>query len=416
VQATTASGGSWLNVASSSGTTPAILTIQFAVSGLAAGVYSGTIALASGGVTQTTINVTLTVVMDTGIVLQATPGALTFSAVAGGSAPPAQSVQVSAAGDALLFQANINAPPTGKWLTVTPGSAATNTTISVAVDPKGLAPATYAGSVTLGLSGISPNAQTIPVTFTVTAAPSLPTINTNGVLNAASLGAGIAPGTWVSIFGANLSATTRSWAAGDFVGGKLPTTIDNVSVTINGNPAPVAYVSPGQLNVLAPDDTTTGLVFAQVKSPAGSSSTALVLEQTAAPAFFQFHAPSTNYVAATHADNSILAGTALTQQGIVGTPAKPGETIVLYGTGFGATQPAVSATAPAPGAVPLANQQDLRVRIAGVDATVVFAGLVGPGLYQLNVVVPNVPDGDQTVSAELRGLATQGSLMLTIQR
>jgi uncharacterized protein (TIGR03437 family) len=200
------------------------------------------------------------------------------------------------------------------------------------------------------------------------------------------------------------------------VGGKLPTVLDNVSVTIDGKAAAVAYVSPTQINVLAPDDSTTGLVFAQVKAPAGTSATALVLQQTAAPAFFQFHAPSANYAAATHADGSLLAGTALVQQGILGTPAKPGETIVLYGTGFGATQPAISATALVPSALPLANLQDLRVRIAGVDATAVFAGLVSPGLYQFNVVVPNVPDGDQTVTAELRGLATQSGLMVTVQR
>jgi uncharacterized protein (TIGR03437 family) len=259
-------------------------------------------------------------------------------------------------------------------------------------------------------------AQTIPVTFTVTAANPLPSINSNAVLNAGSLIAAIAPGAWVSIFGANLAGTTRSWQTADFVGGKLPTSLDNVSVTIDGKAAAVSYVSPTQINVLAPDDTTTGLVFAQVKTPGGTSGTTLVLLQTAAPAFFQFRAASTNYVAGTHADNSLLAGTALVQQGVVGTPAKPGETIVLYGTGFGATQPSISATAPVTAALPLANPQDLRVRIGGVDAPVAFAGLIAPGLYQFNVVVPNVPDGDQTVVAELRGLASQSGLLLAVQR
>jgi uncharacterized protein (TIGR03437 family) len=391
-----------------------MISLQFAVSGLGSGVYSGTVTLASGGVTQVTIPVTLTVVADANIVLQANPGSLTFSYAIGDMPPAPRSVSIAAAGDTVLFQADTTSFP--KWLSVSPSGAATTATVQVAVDPKGLTPGAYTATIPLHLSGIGGVAQSIPVTFNITAASALPSITTNGVLNAASLGGAIAPGTWVSIFGSNLSTTTRSWAAADFIGGKLPNSLDNVSVTIDGKAAAVSYVSPTQINVLAPDDSTTGLVLAQVKTAAGSSGTALVLQQTAAPAFFQFHAPSTNYVAATHADGSLVAGAALTQQGLGGTPAKPGETIVLYGSGFGATQPSISATAPVPSPLPLANPQDIRVRIAGVDAAVAFAGLIGPGLYQFNVVVPNVPDGDQTVVAELRGLATQSNLMVTVQR
>jgi uncharacterized protein (TIGR03437 family) len=157
-------------------------------------------------------------------------------------------------------------------------------------------------------------------------------------------------------------------------------------------------------------------VSVQVKAPAGTSADALVLEQTAAPALFQFRAPSAAYVAGTHADGAYLAGAALVQQGISGTPAKPGETVVVYGTGFGATLPSISATALVPAALPLANLQELRVRIGGVDAAIAFAGLISPGLYQFNVVVPEVPDGDRTIVVELRGLLTRPDLMLAVQK
>src|SRR5262249_54017683 len=110
-----------------------------------------------------------------------------------------------------------------------------------------------------------------------------------------------------------------------------------------------------------------------------------------------------------------LAGAALVQQGIPGRPAKPGEIISVYGTGFGATQPAISATALVPSALPLARPQDLRIRIGGVDAAIAFAGLVSPGLYQFNVTVPEVPDGDNTIVAELRGLLTRADLMIAVQ-
>ena len=181
------------------------------------------------------------------------------------------------------------------------------------------------------------------------------------------------------------------------------------------NPPPSPTLVPPRLNVLAPDDTATGLVPVQVKSPAGSSGPSLVLLQTAAPAFFQFLGGTAVYVAGTHADGSYLAGTALIQQGILGTPAKPGETIVLYGTAFGATQPPISATAPVAAPLPLANPADLRIRIAGIDCNIAFAGLVTPGVYQFNIVVPQVPDGDQPIVAELRGLLTRPDLLLTVQ-
>jgi uncharacterized protein (TIGR03437 family) len=116
-----------------------------------------------------------------------------------------------------------------------------------------------------------------------------------------------------------------------------------------------------------------------------------------------------------HADGSYLAGVPLVQQGIAGTPAKPGETIVVYGTGFGVTQPSLSSTAVPTAALPLANPQELRIRIGGVDAAIAFAGLISPGVYQFNLVVPEVPDGDQTIVAELRGLLTRSDLMVSVQ-
>jgi uncharacterized protein (TIGR03437 family) len=68
-----------------------------------------------------------------------------------------------------------------------------------------------------------------------------------------------------------------------------------------------------------------------------------------------------------------------------------------------------------PAALPLAHPEDLRVRISGIDATIAFAGLISPGVYQFNVVVPQVAPGDQPVVAELHGLLSQSGLLVTIQ-
>jgi uncharacterized protein (TIGR03437 family) len=272
----------------------------------------------------------------------------------------------------------------------------------------------YSGSLKLTVDGIPNASVSIPVTYTIQPPVQKPAIFPGGVVDAAGGGKAIAPGSWVSIFGSLLSSTTRAWRDTDFQSGRLPTSLDGVSVTINGKPAAVAFISAGQINVLAPDDNATGLGPVQVKNAQGTGDSVLVLQQTAAPALFQF--PGAAYAAATHVDGSYVAGPRLVQQGIPGTAAKVGETIVLFGTGFGATLPAISATALVPVPLPIARPEDLRVRIGGVDAVVAYAGLISPGVYQFNVVVPQVAEGDQAVVAELRGLLTQSNLLVTVQR
>jgi uncharacterized protein (TIGR03437 family) len=419
VQSLTDSGGPWLGVTAQRSTTPAALTISYPVSGLAPGTYTGRVIVSSGGLPALTIPVTLVVVTDTNIQLQSTPSSLAFSMVAGAPDPPSQSLRVTVAGPSRLFHAVVSAaPPNGKWLTVAPTAAATTATLTVTVTAKDLAVGVYNGVLTLSADGATNSSVTIPVTFTIQAVTPVqkPTIAAGGVVNAAGLGNAIAPGTWVSLFGTSLSSTTRAWRDADFQNGRLPTALDGVSVTINGKPAAVAYINPIQINVLAADDTATGLVPVQVKNALGTSDSVLALLQTAAPQLFEFPTATAHYAAGVHADGSYLAGPALVKQGISGTAARAGETIVLFGTGFGATLPAISATSLVPVPRPLARPEDLRVRIGGLDATIAYAGLISPGVYQFNVVVPPVAEGDQSVVAELRGLLTQSGLLLTIQR
>ena len=97
---------------------------------------------------------------------------------------------------------------------------------------------------------------------------------------------------------------------------------------------------------------------------------------------------------------------------VAAEPARPGETILLFATGLGPTDP--------PAAEGLAAQSgkaanSVTLQIGGVAARVEYAGLVGPGLYQLNVTVPQAPAGDQAVVAEIAGFRTQTNAMITIQ-
>lgn len=233
----------------------------------------------------------------------------------------------------------------------------------------------------------------------------VPTSRVTSVVNAASYQPAIASGGFVSIVGTGFTTSSRSWTSSDFSGNNLPTSLDGVSVTINGKPAYVEYISPNQINAIAPDDDTIGQVQVQVTTSQGPSYAGTVLKQRLSPAFFAYQSGTTSYVAAVHLD-----GTLVGPAGPSSRPAVPGEVVEIYGTGFGPTNPA-SPTAqlvsqPAPLNLPAT------VTIGGVDAQVQFAGLVSSGLYQLNVQIPNVGAGDQPIQTSVNGF--QGSAGVSI--
>lgn len=234
----------------------------------------------------------------------------------------------------------------------------------------------------------------------------------NGVVNAASFQAGIASGAWMTIFGANLASTTRIWGNGDFNGNLLPTQLDGVSVNIDGKPAAIYFISPGQINVQVPADDSVGPVQVQVITPQGTSDPATAQLQKFAPGFFLVS--GTQYVAAVHQDGTYVGKPNLIPGGNF-RPAQPGETILLYGTGFGATNPLVPTGQIFSGAAPLATAPT--ILIGGAAANVAFAGLAGAGLYQFNLTVPaTAPDGDAAVAAQIGGQSTQPNIFVTIQK
>jgi uncharacterized protein (TIGR03437 family) len=233
-----------------------------------------------------------------------------------------------------------------------------------------------------------------------------PAIGPNGIVNGASFQLGIAPYTFVSILGSNLAATTRSWQSSDFVNGQLPTQLDGVSVTVDGMTAYPAYISPKQLNVLMPTRLISGQV--QVKSNGLASSVMPSQVTSVAPAFFLFG--TSGYAAATHANGTPVGNVTLFPNS--STPAKSGETIAFYGTGFGPTMPPVTDGVVVTGALPLAQQ--VSITVGGIAAQTTFAGVSATGLYQFNVVIPDMPTGDVPVVAQIALVATPPALVSVV--
>ena len=232
------------------------------------------------------------------------------------------------------------------------------------------------------------------------------------VADAEGEGPTIAPNTWVLIKGANLAnaGDSRIWTGSDFVNSQMPTRLDGVSVTVNGKPAYIYYISPGQLNILTPPDALTGPVNVVVTSNGASSAPYLAQTQPASPSFFVFNGGP--YIAAVHLNGSLI-GPATLYPG-ASTPAQPGETIVIYANGFGPTStPVVSGSLSQSGSLsPLPV-----INMGGVAARVAFAGLVAPGEFQFNVVVPpSLANGDQTVTATYNGLTTPAGTLLTVHQ
>ena len=245
-------------------------------------------------------------------------------------------------------------------------------------------------------------------TFSITTEPATPQITL--AANAEGESPTIAPNTWVEIKGFDLARAgdTRIWQGSDFANNQMPAALDGVSATVNGKSAFVYYISPSQLNILTPPDALSGAVQVQVVNNGVTSAAYTAQARSLSPSFFVFDSV---HVAATHADGSFLGPTTL-YPGYT-TPAKPGETVILYANGFGPTSVPVASGSVTQGGtlapLPVVN-------IAGMAAAVDFAGLVSPGQFQFNVIVPaSAPAGDQPIVATYGGQSTQTSAVITIQ-
>ena len=309
-------------------------------------------------------------------------------------------------GSSLLFSANDTASlnPAVRW--------SINPALGV-ISPSGLYTAplgiTAATSVTVTATAFADTSKRASVTLTVNAAPP-PTMS--AVQNGASFLPGFSQGSWITIKGTNLAGTTRVWTGVDFVGPNLPTQLDGASVTVDGKPAYVYYISPTQINVLAPADAAQGPVQVQVTYAGQTSAVMSAVESTFSPALFMFGPLGQKYVAAVRIDGQYIGPTSL-YAGLT-APAQAGNILQLYGTGFGPTNPATNFGQTFSGAPPTANT--VTCKIGGVPATVQFAGLVYPGEYQLNIVVPSgLPSGDNLVVLTVGGVTTQANAYLTVQ-
>jgi uncharacterized protein (TIGR03437 family) len=238
-----------------------------------------------------------------------------------------------------------------------------------------------------------------------------PVISANGVVNGASFQPGVVANSWVTIQGTNLAPKTDDWS-NSIVKGKLPTVLDGVSVSMGGKPAYIYYISAGQLNVLAPD-LAAGSIPVTVTNGGVTSAPVTVTASLYGPAFFTW--PGSQPVA-TRQDFS-FAVKAGTFSGATTVPAKPGEVIILWGTGFGPTVPIAPGGVAVPGDQAYSTASAPTITIDNFPATVLGAALApgAVGLYQIAIQVPStLADGDWPIQAGIGGASSPASTVLTV--
>ena len=368
-----------------SGASPVPLSLIESPLGLQAGFYSGLVNVAFGAGALRSLNVGISVVDPAATSCQPQFLYLTETALGGsfatwlGYATPLEAVLVDDCGN-LISNGLVNAAfsngdpdltlePVGQgqyaatWI---PGHTSDSLPNSVAtVTLRGFVPAL--STAVAELSGTVAN-ETVPM------------LNPGAVLNNLNpqLGAPLAPGTIVQIYGASLGSATD---AGAVVNGQLQTTLNGVSVSVNGIAAPLFFTSSGQINVQLPNELASGQQYQVLVNVNGLYSNPLTITTAAVgPGLASF------------ADGSVIAQDLGYNLITTAHPAQAGEVIILYATGLGATNPEVASGAVAPSPpMPLAQVTvGPQVTVGGTKAQVVFAGLSpgSIGLYQIDVVIP----------------------------
>ena len=221
------------------------------------------------------------------------------------------------------------------------------------------------------------------------------------VVNGASFLPNLTPsGAIFSIFGTGLASDVSTAA-----NLPLPTTLLSTSVTVNGIPAPLYYVSPGQINAQLPVSTALGLATIVVRNGTTTSNAAAFPVPPTGPGIFTYSAQGQSRAVVINADGKTNSATA---------PAKVGDVLVAYFTGGGPVQVkgALGTGTPAPGGLSPVNNS-YGVTVAGKTAPVDYVGLTPGfvGLYQANFRVPTVAAGDRTVVLTIAGQASNAPLI-----
>ena len=405
---------------SASSSTPARPSVSVNPAGLAPGIYRGTVTYQFSAASLRSVNVTYVVPALLGGLPFARSGPTPQDLPRAGTCTPAKVVATATGLPSSFVQPVAWPTPISVLLSDDCGATIANGSVDVTFSngdaPLALAPdpanngrytATWTPrgavsqvTITAFASAAGLAASRMQITGKVT--PNVaPAINPGALLNVfnSQLGGGIAPGTAVAIYGTGLAAPGTSNLASSL---PFPTSLSNTSVVIGGTPAPLYFVSPGQINALAPFELLPGVQYQVLVNVNGAITTPdRFISAPGAPGIASF---ANGGIIAQHLDATLITDA---------SPAKPGEIIVLYLTGLGSAtnQPATGSGAPVPPTDPL---NAVTLTLNGATAPTLFVGLTPGtvGLYQIDVTVPpQTPDGSLTLSVLQAGTISNVTIL-----
>ncbi len=274
--------------------------------------------------------------------------------------------------------------------------------------------------VHIALSFGSTNSMADDIAFTLAAPNGPPVISPGGIVSASAFGGftAISPGSWIEIYGTDLAATTGGWSGSDFQNGVAPTKLGGTTVSVGGQPAFIDYISPGQIDALVPSNAPTGAQAITVTNANGTSDKFWLIVNPTQPGLLappSFTISGKQYLAAILSDGSFaLPANAI--PGVATRPAHAGETITIYGVGFGPVSGGITA-----GTI-VTQQNSLTTPLQFVfnttSVTPVYYGLAPSftGLYQFNVVVPTAGVNNALpISFSLGGAKGSQTLYIAVQ-
>jgi uncharacterized protein (TIGR03437 family) len=389
---TTTSGGSWLALAFD-GASSFAFTLPYVIRatnpGLAEGTYNGAVNITGSSFAADNKSVPVTLNVTSRPILALSESRLRLR-IAQTAATQSTYINCTNAGLGTLTLADNPASVSSgaPWLGASrfPGT----NFIQIDVNPANLAPGNYSATVTIN-SNAANGPQTVPVDVQVVPSAA-PLVSAGGVVDNATFAGNdeLARGTIAAVFGEQFLMTAPTAATSL----PLQTTLGGVRVLVNNQPAPVYYVSYGQINFQIPFDAPTGLTTVAVERDGARSNLTAVRIANRSPRLLTFgNFPGYGIIVNQDGTYPLPASAGL---GAAARPARSGDTLVVYALGLGPTVPAVASgigapvsplavISPPPGVV-IGNNS-----IAQVDSiTPDFVGLTPNfvGLYQINVRVP----------------------------
>lgn len=238
-----------------------------------------------------------------------------------------------------------------------------------------------------------------------------PVYSAASIVNAATNEPGpLAPLALVSLYGKDLAVVSRAITPDDVRNGQLPTTLigTGVSIAIDNVAVPIIFVSPGQVNFLIPGNIRTGRRQLRLLTNGKAGPDVEIHIAESSPGLFQL---PNNAVIATRPD-----GTLITTE----SPAIPGEVLVIYAAGLGATSPAITGLMIPSAAASISARSHFAVLLNDVpvpDDHILYAGLTPgfAGLYQVNCRLPADTPPDPEIRLRLTGQTSPPRLHLSVR-